>query len=124
AALRSHRLVTTRSEDLVTGLEARDVAADCLDDAGEVDAEWLLPARTKRQAKHEWLSAHHVPVEHVHRRGVHGDQNFVVARRRLVDILQSENVRRAKLAIYNGFHAHHHTDNSPSGFTKAAKGRA
>src|SRR5206468_5960067 len=103
AALRPH-LVTTRSEDLVTGLESRDVGTYCLDDAGEIDAEWLWPARTKHQAKHEGLSAHHVPIEHVHRRGVHGDQHFALARRWLFDVLQAENVRRAKLAIYNGSH--------------------
>src|SRR5206468_2441916 len=36
AALRPHRLVTTRSEDFVTGLESGDVAADCFDHAGEI----------------------------------------------------------------------------------------
>ena len=87
------------------GFGGADVsAADCLDHSGEIDAEWLLPARTEHQAKHERLSAHHVPVEHVHPRGVHSDENFVVGRRRLFDILDAENVRRAKIPIHNGFH--------------------
>ena len=89
---------------MITWLESRDAPPDRLDLARQIDAEWLLTG-AKYQPKERRLAPHHVPVEHVDRRGPHGNQNLVVGRRRLVDVFDVENVGRAEVPIYNCLHS-------------------
>src|SRR2546423_8421582 len=88
---------------MVTGLEAFDIRSDSLDNSSEIDAKWLGPS-TQKQAEDAWASPDHVPIEHVHSRSAHGNKNVAVARHRLVDILEFEDVGGTELTIDDRLH--------------------
>jgi len=82
------------AEDFITRLESRDALADRLDRAGKVDAEArVLGCPESAIDAHDVRGPFEVvPVERIDRRGVHADEELVVLRRGLGNVLQTDDV--------------------------------
>ena len=89
-----------------TWFELRDVLADCFHLSGHVNAEsrgFGFP-QPEQYAKGIRLSPHEAPVQRIDGSRANFDQDFVVARSRLFDVLISKNIGRTIGVIADGFH--------------------
>src|SRR5437016_11624452 len=83
------------AEYLVARLETRDALADRLDRSGKVDAEaWVVRVSEAVVHAHEVRGAFElVPIERIDRGRMHSDQDFVVLRGGLRDVLIPHDIR-------------------------------
>src|SRR2546423_13720436 len=106
--LREGRLTEVEqvAEGTVSGFEPRDVRADGLDDAGDIQPQpgTSGPADAEEEPRKlpAWIEA--VEVGPVHRRGVNADEHLALFRARAVDLADFDHARRSVSVAGGGLH--------------------
>src|SRR6202011_1149415 len=93
------------AEDFIARLELGHVPADHFHSSGEVRSRAGVFRFTKSKDEPADSASQHATIEKSEGNGANADENLVVVRNRLFDVLKFQNViRRAVFAVTNCFH--------------------